>query len=247
MDEKREDLGPLLVEQFRQQMNNLSAAIQLLTPVVREKAGPQYDPYLAILHQSLYRLIRMVGNLEYLELPEGELPLGEQVSPLTALAGIRFSYEEEIGSLLTHGDGAQLRRLLLNLIANAVRAAGEGGESGLRLARRGGRAVLTVWDNGPGFLPETDERELLQRPGSLGLGLKVARRIAALHGGSIVFEQREERGSRAIVSLPLRPPEPGELLKTPRMGFDGSGGFSDTLIELAGVLPYRAFFPEDVE
>ena len=29
--------------------------------------------------------------------------------------------------------------------------------------------------------------------------------------------------------------------------FDGSGGFSDTLIELAGVLPYRAFFPEDVE
>ena len=76
---------------------------------------------------------------------------------------------------------------------------------------------------------------------------EVARRIAALHGGSIVFEQREERGSRAIVSLPLRPPEPGELLKTPRMGFDGSGGFSDTLIELAGVLPYRAFFPEDVE
>ena len=83
----------------------------------------------------------MVGNLEYLELPEGELPLregtldlaglcrelGEQVSPLTALAGIRFSYEEEIGSLLTHGDGAQLRRLLLNLSANAVRAAGEGG------------------------------------------------------------------------------------------------------------------------
>ena len=39
LDEKREDLGPLLVEQFRQQMNNLSAAIQLLTPVVREKAG----------------------------------------------------------------------------------------------------------------------------------------------------------------------------------------------------------------
>ena len=75
----------------------------------------------------------------------------------------------------------------------------------------------------------------------------MARRIAALHGGSIVFEQREERGSRAIVSLPLRPPEPSELLKTPRMGFDGSGGFSDTLIELAGVLPYRAFFPEDVE
>lgn len=87
MNEKREDLGPLLVEQFRQQMNNLSAAIQLLTPVVREKAGPQYDPYLAILHQSLYRLIRMVGNLEYLELPEGELPLREGTLDLAGCAG----------------------------------------------------------------------------------------------------------------------------------------------------------------
>ena len=68
MSEDRGDLGPLLVEQFREQMNNLTAAIQLLTPVVREKGGEQYDPYLAILHQSLYRMMRMLGNVEYLEL-----------------------------------------------------------------------------------------------------------------------------------------------------------------------------------
>ena len=96
LDEKREDLGPLLVEQFRQQMNNLSAAIQLLTPVVREKAGPQYDPYLAILHQSLYRLIRMVGNLEYLELPEGELPLREGTLDL---AGLCRELGEQVSSI----------------------------------------------------------------------------------------------------------------------------------------------------
>ena len=261
MDTNREDLGALLVEQFRQQMNNLAAAIQLLTPVVQEKAGAQYDPYLAILHQSLYRMMRMVGSLEYLQLsPEDAAPrettldlaglcreLARQAAPLAETAGVRFSWEEETGSLLTHGDAGQLRRMLLNLVSNALRAAGEGGQAGMRLARRDGRASITVWDTGAGWEPEPTEEELLRRPGSLGLGLQVARRIAAAHGGSIVFQQQEERGSRAIVTLPIRPPEPGETLKTPSMGFDGSGGFSDVLVELSGVLPYRAFLPADLE
>lgn len=261
MEERREDLGPLLAEQFRQQMNNLAAAVQLLTPVVREKTGEQYDPYLAILHQSMYRMMRMVGNLEYLELPpEDTRPrmttldlaglcreLDRQAAPLAELAGVRLTWEEEAGNLLTHGDSAQLRRMLLNLLSNAIRAAGEGGQAGMRLARRDSRAVITVWDNGSGFAPVAGEDELRLRPGSLGLGLKIARRIAAAHGGAIVFQQQEGRGSRAIVSLPIRPPEPGEVLRTPTMGFDGSGGFSDVLVELSGVLPYQAFRPEDLE
>ena len=261
MEPVSEDLG-LLVEQFREQINNLAAAVQLLTPVVQEKAGEQYEPYLAILHQSMYRMMRMLGNLEYLQLPEGELTvergsldlaglcrtLGEQVASLAGQAGLAFSYEEERGSLITTGDGAQLRRMLLGLLSNAFRAAGKGGHTGLRLAVREGRAVLTVWDDGPGLPPEQEEREvLLRRPEGLGLGLRVARRIAALHGGTIVFEQREDRGSRAVVSLPLCPPEDEQVLRAPRSDWDRTGGFSDLMVELSAVLPYEAFLPRDLE
>ena len=93
-------------------------------------------------------------------------------------------------------------------MANAVKAAGKGGRTGLRLAVRKDRAVLTVWDNGPGLPPpEPEEKGPLYRPDGPGLGLRVARSIAAAHGGAIVFEQREDRGCRAVVSLPIRPPE----------------------------------------
>ncbi|WP_300268518.1 sensor histidine kinase, partial [uncultured Flavonifractor sp.] len=172
MEPVSEDLGLLLVEQFREQMNNLAAAVQLLTPVVQEKGGRQYEPYLAILHQSMYRMMRMLGNLEYLQLPEGELTaerasldlaglcrtLGEQVASLARQAGLSFTYEEERGSLITTGDAPQLRRMLLGLISNAFRAAGKGGHTGLRLAVRQDRAVLTVWDDGPGLPPPEEER-----------------------------------------------------------------------------------------
>lgn len=261
MEPVSEDLGLLLVEQFREQMNNLAAAAQLLTPVVREKAGPQYEPYLAILHQSLYRMMRMVGNLEFLQLPEEELPaeqssldlaglcraLCRQVEDLARQAGLTFSYEEETGSLITSGNDTLLRRMLLCLFSNAFKAAGQGGSAGLRLAVREGRAVLTVWDDGPGLRPQEAEAGLLDRPDGLGLGLRVARRIAGLHGGAIVFEQREERGCRAVVSLPLTPPEEGGLLRTPRAGWDREGGFSDLMVELSAVLPYQAFLPADLE
>lgn len=263
MEPVSEDLGLLLVEQFREQMNNLAAAVQLLTPVVQEKAGEQYEPYLAILHQSMYRMMRMLGNLEYLQLPEDEITvertsldlaglcrtLGKQVASLAEQAGLAFTYEEEKSSLITTGDGAQLRRMLLGLISNAFRAAGKGGRTGLRLAVREDRAVLTVWDDGPGLPPPDPEAEQnpLHRPDGLGLGLRVARRIAALHGGAIVFEQREDRGSRAVVSLPIQPPEGGGVLRTPRTDWDRSGGFSDLMVELSAVLPYEAFLPRDLE
>lgn len=262
MEPLPKDLGLLLAEQFREQMNHLSAAVQLLTPVVREKGGEHYDPYLAILHQSLYRMMRMIGNLEFLRLPEEQAAPGEgtldlaglcrelarQVEPLAEAAGVRFAYEEETGSLITRGDGGQLRRALLELIANAIRAAGEGGQAGLRLAVRGDRATLTVWDNGPGLALERPEPEqLLHRTGGLGLGLPLARRVAEGHGGALVLEQREGRGLRAVLSLPVRPPEEGGVLRSPRVSTDSNGGFSDVLTGLSDVLPYRAFLPGDLE
>ena len=261
METEQDGLGPLLMEQFREQMNNLSAAIQLLGPVVREKGGAKYEPYLAILYQSMYRMLRMLGNVEYLQLTGSQetaarersldlaglcRELADQVRSLTQQAGVSFSYEEEKGSLLTRGDSRLLRRMLLELIANAVKAAGKGGRAGLRLAVRKDRAVLTVWDDGPGLPdPKPEPRGLLDRPEGLGLGLQVARHIAACHGGTIVFEQQEDRGCRAVVSLPIRPPEKGEVFRTPVMGCDREGGFPDFLVGLAGVLPSSVFLPQE--
>jgi len=89
------------------------------------------------------------------------------------------------------GDPASLAILLSNLLDNALRYTPEGGKIDVALDNDGGRAVLTVVDNGPGIPPEErarvfdrffrgDDRE----PGS-GLGLSIVKRIADAHHAAI--------------------------------------------------------------
>lgn len=255
------DLGRLTA-QLRRETAGLAAALQRLDPVEGSADGAKLRRYLAAANQGVYRLLRLAGHLEFQALTDRQLyrpepldlagfcrELGQQLESLCRAAERRFTYESEVGSLLTTGDGDLLRRMLLSLASNAMKAAGKGGSLGLRLARSRDRAVLTVWDSGSGLEgdlsrafggrpPSLDPRE------GLGLGLDAVRRIARLHGGVAVVEDRPQKGLRCVVSLPIRPPEEGGILRSPRA--DYSGGFSPLLTELSDVLPLELFLPEEL-
>lgn len=251
--------GEKLVQELRGEVSNLLAAAQLLTPLVREQGSKKDLEYLAVMNQTLYHLLRTIAHLEL----SGERPplcrketldlaglcreLDRQVGPLAERMGVSFRCELECESLLTEADGMLMEQALLNLIANGMEAAGTGGHVTLRLSRKGEHAFLTVGDDGPG-LREKELREdpLLKQPGGVGLGLFAARKIAALHGGALVLENREEKGVRAVLSLPLGIEESG-LVKSPQMGYDRFGGFSTVLVELSRVLPRDAFLPDEVD
>lgn len=111
-----------------------------------------------------------------------------------------------------------LRRLLANLIDNALRHAGETGPIEIGLRQDGEHAVLSVSDRGPGIPPDQVER--MKRPftrldsargdakGS-GLGLAIVDRIARSHGGELKLVPREGGGLTAQIVLPVG--QSGEL------------------------------------
>ena len=103
-----------------------------------------------------------------------------------------------------------MQRLVDNLIANAARHAG--GEILVRTARLEGCATLSVLDRGPGIaagdverLKQPFTRRDAARSGSsgAGLGLAIADRVAALHGGTLELLPRNGGGLEARVTLPL--------------------------------------------
>ena len=109
------------------------------------------------------------------------------------------------------GDAFLLRRLLANLLDNAVDFSPAGGVVDVALRREAGAVQVTVSDRGPGIPDYARERVFerfysLPRPDggarSSGLGLNFVAEIATLHGGTVHLEPRQGGGTCARVLLP---------------------------------------------
>jgi CheY-like chemotaxis protein len=109
-------------------------------------------------------------------------------------------------------DRVLLRRVLQNLVSNALRYTRAGGVL-VGCRRRGGAVELCVWDTGPG-IPESQQRAIfdefrrLDRPSpwgeqGLGLGLSICDRIARLLGMELGLSSRPGHGSLFRVRVPL--------------------------------------------
>lgn len=113
-----------LARELREQVNNLMAALQLLTPLVREQGGQREENCLGIMSQGLYRLMRTIGHLELdreedpafqpvtLDLAGLCYHLIQVVEGLAGQAGVKVACELETETLLTAGDESLLETAL---------------------------------------------------------------------------------------------------------------------------------------
>ena len=109
------------------------------------------------------------------------------------------------------GEFRRVLQILVNLIANAVRYAPEGGAVVIGCASAGDLACVTVADEGRGIAPEDQDRifEKFERlepseEGGTGLGLFIARRLARKMGGDLTVESEPGKGARFTLILPGR-------------------------------------------
>jgi signal transduction histidine kinase len=116
--------------------------------------------------------------------------------------------EREPPEIYLMTDAARLRHVLVNLISNAIRHGGE--RVGIEVSEAEGTVDIEVWDDGQGvpegmvekiFEPFVHEGSAPLLTGSVGLGLAVASRIAALLGGHLNY-QRFGAKSYFVVTLP---------------------------------------------
>jgi len=235
------DLLLRLEESFRQQQRFIAdASHELRTPLAvlrsetevalgKKRSTDEYEESLLLIKDEAERLSRIVEDLSILANQPSEMPavlmkeplvLNEVVSDCVRAARVLGSrkalsvdLENASNELTLKGDEELLRRMLLNLLDNAVKYTPAGGKIFVRLARQNGNARLIVRDTGIG-IPFAEQSQVFDRfyrvdkarsrsLGGTGLGLSIVSWIVKAHEGDVTLESTPEKGSQFTVELPL--------------------------------------------
>ncbi len=215
--ERLSALGRMVASLAHQIRTPLSAAL-LYASHLTEQVLPveQQQRFAGRLKERLHELEHQVRDM--LIFARGELPLPDRIAPgalfeaLRAAADphvqgmqVRWQCDSREGELLCNRD--TLVGSLLNLIENAIQAAGREARLKVHLYSRGQALRLCISDDGPGI-----DRETLARLGEpffttkttgTGLGLAVVKAVARAHQGDVQLRSRPGRGTCAILTLPL--------------------------------------------
>lgn len=134
----------------------------------------------------------------------------DQIAPKASALDARVEVEPGLAPVALHCDAAQIERALVNLIVNALEAAGPEGSVWVRRdpsVHTDGLLRVVVEDDGPGITSELRHRIFdpffTTKDEGTGLGLAIVHRIAESNGGSVSMANRREGGAVFVLSIPL--------------------------------------------
>ena len=223
LEQLRDDLVQMVVHDMRSPLMVMLGHLQLLRESAKSTLGEGLLD-LEAATQSARSLARMASDLlDVSRLEDGKMPLDRADQDLGALAaevarslGVlarECTIELEIEKALSvRCDGTVVRRVLENLVVNAVKHAPAGGRIKISVATAASGIRIAVTDDGPGVPLAARQRifekfETLaarkeQRYHSAGLGLAFCKLAVEAHGGRIGVDAAEPQGSIFWFDLP---------------------------------------------
>jgi two-component system phosphate regulon sensor histidine kinase PhoR len=174
------------------------------------------------------RMAALVADLlELSRLEAGERsPRWERVAPMEIVEDVIASLgsladskpvtlsARDAGAPDVETDGERLRRILENIVENAIKYTAAGGKVEVTAQAAGGSAAIVVQDDGPGIaaehLPRIFERfyrvdkARSRAIGGTGLGLAIVRHLAESIRAAVTVTSEPGRGSRFVVTVPPR-------------------------------------------
>ena len=208
-----------VAHEIRNPLNALFLSADLLEDELREHGDPpaSIDEILGVMREEIERLNGIVknylslsklasANFERLDLNQVIMEFAEEAEEIAAAKDAKVELRLVRGEVGFRGDRNMMRRVLVNLLQNALDALPEKGRVIIGTRRLANHVKLWVRDNGAGF-PAELEGQLFQpffstRGRGTGLGLYLTREIVMAHEGRVDLRCIKPRGAQATVLLP---------------------------------------------
>jgi signal transduction histidine kinase len=179
----------------------------------RQRAVADIDDMIRLLDDALLSTRAGAGGLSQEMIELAALIAADVHDRRVQGAPVDLVTDERARNVVVLGDRLALRRILANIIDNAL---AYGHEAHVRTTLKDGAVVVSIDDEGPGI--PSDQRQTVLEPfhrleksrnratGGAGLGLAVVRSLVEAHGGTIEIAAAPDGGTRVNVALPVFQP-----------------------------------------
>jgi two-component system, sensor histidine kinase and response regulator len=218
----RMDLSHMVIHDLRNPLANILLSCQILQMRgMDDRTAPKIEQieYAGHRLESMIDGLLITAKLESgklalhptaVDLPELLQTVGAEFRAIAAQQGVNLVQEIAPGPLTIQGDAALLRRVLDNLLSNALKFAPAQSDVLLAVLRHDDRVLLQVRDQGQGVNPELREQifakfaigQHLPQMKQIGLGLAFCKMVVEAHGGQIQVGDNDPTGCVFTITLP---------------------------------------------
>jgi signal transduction histidine kinase len=227
LSEMREEFLALTTHDLRSPLTVISGVISFFTSGRLGELSPEQQNMVAMMERNTQSLIELVNDLlDASKLESGTMrletaaidlrsvidELREAMLPMAKEKGIELVETFPDNLPRVEADRAKLRRILVNLLSNALKFTPKGGRVEVRAEQLDGHINIAVSDTGVGIAPEDVDRlfdkyeqarsRATRGEKGTGLGLYITKQLVELHSSEIKVKSEVGRGSTFSFTLP---------------------------------------------
>ena len=230
LDEAKDEFVSMASHQLRTPLTSVKGYISMVLEGDAGKITPMQKHLLNEAFISSERMVHLISDfLNVSRLQTGKFLIDTRPINLAKLVdeeldglatnassrNLKFAYTAPKKFPMLELDEGKMRQVIMNFADNAIYYSKEGMTIEVALKIEGDRCQFTVKDKGIG-VPASEQAQLFtkfyratnarrQRPDGTGVGLFLAKKVINAHGGNVIFESEEGKGSTFGFSLPLKP------------------------------------------